>query len=321
MKPLIYYDEVQEGYWFQGLNDELADAQVLPFPSKRSGDSVLSRLLAYDRPDVILLDGDKPVLVVERTTEVPSGHNVGQRFARLVAAAQAHVPVVYFGPYMARKHGGATEGPRYMNLRLFQALRQMSTVERSPVTTINWPVDLFYEIIQDGRKDDRVKAYLEMLFSHLSEAVGGDLFPLIMNSEFEREQETERQEFIKNHVRNSEQYSSPPDSVQIGSWSKMSKLAPYGAHGLDSREVVLYDIGMNYIRADPYTGMGMLYSYLYCGGVQNRTRYLVLHMPSISFQDWRTKASGVRRRKDIDLYRIVADAILFSDHLAFKGEL
>ena len=45
-------------------------------------------VLSYDRPDIILVDGDTPILVVEETVEVPSGHNVGQRFARIAAAAQ-----------------------------------------------------------------------------------------------------------------------------------------------------------------------------------------------------------------------------------------
>ena len=124
----------------------------------------LGEVLQYDRPDVILANNDEPMLVLERTVEVPSGHNVGQRFARLAAAAEAHRPLVYFGPYVARKHGGETEGPRWMNLRLFLALNVASRVHNTAITTINWPVDANYEIVQDSSKDARVRAYLDAFF-------------------------------------------------------------------------------------------------------------------------------------------------------------
>ena len=97
MSLKIYYDSIQEGHWFKKLHPKLDSAELHPFPSKGKGDVRLAKVLAYDRPDIVLTDHDEPILVVERTVEVPSGHNVGQRFARLAAAAQMRVPCVYFG--------------------------------------------------------------------------------------------------------------------------------------------------------------------------------------------------------------------------------
>src|SRR3989344_360569 len=141
----IYYDNLQEGRWFKQLNHDFDNAKLIAINDIVSGTAV-SKVLAYDRPDIILADKEKPILVIERTIEVPTGHNVGQRFARLAAAAEAKIPLVYFGPYMARKHGGETEGPRYMNLRLFYALDVLADINSTAVTAINWPVDDNYEL-------------------------------------------------------------------------------------------------------------------------------------------------------------------------------
>ena len=82
------------------------------------------------------------------------------------------LPVVYFGPFAAYKHGGKTQGPRYMNLRLFYALEKLAEIENSTVTVLNWPVDDGYEIIQDPSiRDAHIKEYMSMYFG-LYEAGG-----------------------------------------------------------------------------------------------------------------------------------------------------
>ena len=51
--------------------------------------NIIQKLLKYDRPDIILVKEGVPKLVIEKTREVPTGHNVGQRFARLVNAVES----------------------------------------------------------------------------------------------------------------------------------------------------------------------------------------------------------------------------------------
>ena len=139
------YDEPQEASWFRDLDSRLSN-----IPMARIGDtdesSKVRRVLSYDRPDIVLIDGEQPILSIEETIEVPSGHNVGQRFARLAAASEVAVPALYFGPYVAKKHGGKTAGPRYVNLRLFKALDRMIEITGSAVITLNWPVDENFEM-------------------------------------------------------------------------------------------------------------------------------------------------------------------------------
>jgi len=311
---LIYYDSIQEGYWFQKLNQNLDSSKLRPFPPLIRQSGTLKEILAYDRPDIVLVDNNDPILVLERTIEVPSGHNVGQRFARLVAASQKRIPVVYFGPYAAYKHGGATQGPRYMNLRLFHALENMAKIEKSVITIINWPVDKNYEIIQTPNiRDAHVTEYLELFFDHYNRFGLNGIHGRISNSDFETKRHIERDNFIQSDVRNPEQYNGPPNSVEICPIDDCN-LIPYNCRdNLNCDEIVLYRIGMTYIRSDPYTGMAMLYSYLYCGGMENRNRNLILRFPNISKQMWKDRATSSRVPKDIKLYRLAADGIIFKD--------
>lgn len=315
----IYYDGYQEGQWFRGLHQELEDLPLQPFPTPPANPkSALEIVLSYDRPDIVLTDAqDNPLLVVERTIEVPSGHNVGQRFARIAQAARCGVPAIYFGPYSAYKHGGDTRGPRYMNLRLFKAIDAVMEVEKSPITTIRWPVDDDWEIIHGPEKDARMREYMVRFMDLLSQgATPAERRLALLNSEFEHAQEVERREFVESQVRHPEQYDRPPNSVQLGPASHFAELT--GA-GLGHAAITFYNIGMNYIRSDPYTGMAILYAYLYCGGMQPAARHrkLVLHMPRITSAMW-DKAAGTGARKDIRLYREVADGVLFQDAFRLK---
>jgi hypothetical protein len=306
----IYADELQEGDWFRALHPRLAGSREEEITGAVERNPRLEHVLLYDRPDIILTDDrDEPVLVIERTKEVPSGHNVGQRFARLAAAAEARVPVVYFGPYAARKHGGSTAGPRYMNLRLFAALDHVATLNRSAVTCIKWPVYSNFEIVLLPCKDDRLRAYLDLFFSAYDDRQRVDVTETIRTSEFEARQLDERRRFAST-LRRASAYDNPPNSVRIDSGREIASSIG-AAHLAGFEEVVLYKVGAREIRSDPYAGAAMLYRYLYVLGVDAR-RALVLHLPRISAEMWRTAArSG--RRKEVRLFRIAADGILFGD--------
>lgn len=309
MSWTIYFDDIQEGVWFASLHPRLKDADLMPITGAVGGNPRLGDVLQYDRPDVILAVDGEPALVLERTVEVPSGHNVGQRFARLAAAAEAHRPLVYFGPWVARKHGGETEGPRWMNLRLLHALNVASRVHNTTITTINWPVDAHYEILQDASKDQRVRDYLVAFFDAY-DAVGVDgINNMLQKSTLQAEQLAEQRSFAAT-VKNPEQYDGPPPSVRF--LSGRDAAAEFGFQELAShREMVIYNVGMRNIRSDPYTGMAMLYRYLYVLGEPERDRRLILHFPHVDDAMWDVAAAAVRR-KDIRIYRQVADGIIFS---------
>ena len=319
-KPFtILYDEPHEADWFRALHPNLRDAKEEAISAAKDWPSVL-RVLAYDRPDIILLHDETPILVIEETVEVPSGHNVGQRFARIAAAAECGVPCLYFGPYVAQKHGGDTAGPRYMNARLFRAIDAMVRKTKTAITTINWPVDEHNEVRRDRQKDQDVREYMETFFrAYQANGLPGTSAALLASAVHKR-MISERDAFVLKSIRRPEQYDGPPPSVELLSVEDFRKRFGIAAEKLPpkAKEVVLYNVGMNYIRSDPYTGMAMLYKYLYV--VEHPLRSLILRFPNITSEMWRT-AAGRGNRKDIRLFRIASDAIFFSDGLLLRSHL
>ena len=187
------------------------------------------------------------------------------------------------------------------------------------LTTIRWPVDAEYEVMQTPEKDARVRVYLDLFFGLLAD--GADMQSGLMFSEFEADQESERRKFILDEVRDADQYHGPPDSVLIGDWARQPELGNAGPPNLQPGEdVVLYKIGMNKIRSDPYTGMAMLYAYLYSGGMIPRQRKLLLWMPNVPYKRWADVAKRTPNAKHIRLYRVVADGVLFADQYLPAGE-
>ena len=315
----ILYDEPQEAEWFRNLNPKLAYAKQASITEARLWPG-MQGVLAYDRPDVVLLDGETPILVVEETVEVPSGHNVGQRFARIAAAAESGVPSLYFGPYAAKKHGGETAGPRYVNARVFLAFDEVVRATGSAVTTINWPVDEDFEVRRGSDKDADVRAYASTFLElYTGQPTLGELNAALLQSDLHRRMVSERRQFVRTSIKKPEQYDGPPDSVKV--------IAPCEFRNRFGRiegelqrftALVVYKVGMNNIRSDPYTGMAMLYRYLYV--LSHDSRSLVLWFPNISEAMWRQAAAN-ENRKDIRLFRMSADAILFSDNLLLRDNL
>lgn len=315
----LLYDEPHEAEWFRNLHPLLGDAKEEALTTARHRPA-LKKVLAYDRPDIILLDGDTPILVVEQTVEVPSGHNVGQRFARIAAAAEAGVPCLYFGPYVAKKHGGATAGPRYMNVRLFHALDALRKRTRTAVTSINWPADDRREVRRDPDKDAEVKEYIATFLDLYTRSHNlRDVNYALSRCSLQKRLLKARDEFVATSIRRRAQYNKPPRSVEILTRSVFAR-QHCDLHGLgrDIPTVVTYKIGMRRMRADPYTGTAILYRYLYTP--KPRSRMLVLWFSNIPSSMWPTKAKE-KRRKDVRLFRLAAKAILFSDQLVPKANL
>ena len=315
----ILYDALQEAEWFCSLHSDLADAKLVSINNAPDTDAVRG-VLAYDRPDIVLLDGGKPILVVEQTSEVPSGHNPGQRFARIVASAEAGVPVLYFVPYAAKKHGGETAGPRYMNVRVFRAVDALTQMTGSVVTTVNWPVDKNYEVLLGPGKDRDTREYMETFLAlHAEVQDVGALTQKVLESEIHRRMIVERDDFVRDEIRSARRYDTPPGSVRILNPSDFAlRHELTGGEFGDVDRVVVYRAGMQRMRSDPYTGMALAYRYLYV--LSEDSRVLVLWFPKIKKEVWERAKRG-RGGKSVRVYTAAADAILFADGLVFRKDL
>lgn len=291
--------------------------------AKGENPKLVDGLLEYDRPDIILTYGSRPVLSLERTEEVPTGHNVGQRFARIVRAAELKVPCVYFFPFAAQKHGKETQereaemktNQRYVNARLFDAIKRMESIHDTLVVPVSWPVDDHYELLRSGRKDDEVKAVVSTIVENaMTGGTLGDLRKSPAILEAQRRASDEREARLRSQSR----YARPPPSVDIVETRSLIE-SEDGLTGSTKktlalrRESVVYTIGMNYIRSDPYAGSLIVYDYAYARtGVSpaDRSRNLVAVMPNIETSDWQGQST---KRKDISLFTKFADVIILKD--------
>ena len=313
---LIYCDNLQEGIWFQEMDPHFDKAKIKIIPkSKEEIERLgLQSILKYDRPDIILQDNNETILVLERTVEVPSGHNVGQRYGRLLAAAEARIPAVYFGPYAAKKHGGKTSGPRWMNLRLFYALRRVSEYYNTAITTIKWPVDDKYEVLRNPEKDTRLKEYLECFFKYYGCNGKNGLTEHMLHSDFQKQQYDEQIEFAHTEIKNPKRYDFPPPSVEVIPLEEFNHRYDLDSAFGDQETVILYHVGMTKIRSDPYAGAAGLYNTLYGDGKS----VVILDFPKISRASWDSENTEGKIRV---MFKAFSDGIKFNDCFSYRNEL
>jgi hypothetical protein len=309
----IYCDNAIEANWFKNLHPSFAKIPYELIRSRGDNPELIENLIQYDRPDIIFIKGNKPLLVLEKTREVPTGHNIGQRIARLVKALENNILTIKFFPFDARKHGEHT-GICNLNIRLLYAIEKMWQIHDTPILAVNWIVDANGELIDDGSEDDKLKVilknYLESDF---------DIRCSFFN-QIRKENEIEYNKRLK--IRPS--YGKPPPSVIFS----RTKECIYGADikfkskDINSlcknEETVLYVIEMTELscrREDPYTGMQFIYDYSHCRtGVkpENKNKNLILFFPKIRKKIWLENNPDDKMRKSCNWY-LTANALFFKD--------
>ena len=58
----------------------------------------IRKILYLDCADLIIEKYNNPIICIEETKEAGPGHNVTQRFSRIMAALENQVPVIYIQP-------------------------------------------------------------------------------------------------------------------------------------------------------------------------------------------------------------------------------
>lgn len=310
----IFGDNVIEAEWFRALTPMLSEAAYRPILARGSNPPPVDDLIRYDRPDIVLTYRDKPVLVVEKTREVPTGHNVGQRLARVVRAAEAGVPVIAFFPFDARKHGDYSSLCN-LNIRLLLAFERMAEIHEVPVLAVNWYVDSFGELVDDGTEDNEMRLLVDeyLRSGHLA-----------ANGEFARVAAEMRAEY-KVRLRAFRAYGQPPGSVKIVATSTLPSARWTAGRAeeaafLGRGNSLIYRIGMKPGKArreDPYTGTQFLYDYAYCrngSDTSEKHTNLVLWFPHIRRDVFRSLNPNDATRKSSNWY-LTASAMHFEDGL------
>lgn len=313
MKMEIVADSLVEGHWFRSLHPTLKDVPITAMRARGANSKAVDELIVYDRPDIILLADGAGRLVVEKTREVPTGHNIGQRLARLVRAAELGVPVIKFFPFDAMKHGTHANVCN-LNARVLEAFQKMTDIHKVPVLAVNWPVDKYWELVDGGAEDTVVRELLaEFIVTGLQH--NGPRFRAQLNFM--------AAEYVK-RVDARPQYRKPPPSVVVHKTAKLvlpglSNAPPAVNAKLRSYlESVVYTIVMteaNARREDPYTGMQFLYDYTMCRvgpKPREKARALVLHFPQIRQAVWHSLNPNDVMRKSSNWY-LTATALVFKD--------
>lgn len=308
----VYYDAYQEARWFTDqipLLRNLLDSNLIPLTTVVNNPEI-GKMLRYDKPDIIVTQNNKVVLAFEKTTEVPTGHNVGQRFARIVCSAEERVPFIYFFPFVARKHG-AYSSTCWVNARLFDAIKNLSKFHSTPILLVDWPVDSNYELIRDGSQDCFISKVLTELFDSKFDLS----IPII--KEVYRIMEEKYNEAI---IRYPSYANLPKTAIIVKTEDYIEKVKNQTPINLPDyfsyrEKSLVYTIGMRYVRSDPYTGTQLIYDYAKCrkGPLKtDRDVNLVLYMPYITYEMW-NKAAQRPNRKDVKIYSIFSDAIQFKN--------
>lgn len=314
-KYKIYCDNKVEGFWFKGLTAHFSGATLHSIGRRGSNPSHVDDLIRYDRPDIILLAGEKPVMVVEKTREVPTGHNVGQRIARLVRAVESGVLTIKYFPFDARKHGSYTAVCN-LNIRLLEAFTAMTRIHGVPILAVNWPMDKNGELVDDGTEDDRIKAVVGDYLGTGHKNNCGEILAQqrIMEDEY------------KARLARRGAYARPPgsivmvSSISLGDYIDGTLQKEIRTRFMARPKTLLYQIGMtpeSCKRQDPYTGMQFIYDYLLCrDGADPGDKHtnLVLHFPLLTRKKWYENNPNNPSTKSCNWY-ITANGFLFKDGL------
>ncbi len=315
----IYYDSLTEADWFSSLNPafDINDNNYHIIERRGNNPPLIDKIVEYDKPDIILVHNNKPLLVIEITQEVPTGHNVGQRFARLVRAIELGIPTIYYFPFDAKKHGEYA-GICNLNIRLLEAARKMLEIHKTPLLCVNWPTDKNGEIIIDGTENDVI---IEILASYVDSCFDKNCSGIIKHLKYMQTEYSRRLT-----IRPS--YSKLPPSVTREKTSAF--ICKYGLKNVPSAFAVrpytyIYRMDMTpekCKRQDPYTGTTFIYDYIACRNGENvsdKTNNLVLHFPKLTVDIWKRKNSNDPTTKSCNWY-LTANMLLLKDGSIFIRE-
>jgi len=311
----MYYDSLTEALWFQDLHRAFEDANLQIIKPRGENPDIIERIIQYDRPDIILLKENTPILVLEKTSEVPTGHNVGQRFARLVRAVEIGIPTIYYFPFDSRKHGKYT-GICNLNIRLLDASFKMLEIHNTPMLSINWIADGNGELIVDGSENSIIK---ELLKSYINSSFDKNCYVFKKYVDY-----LKREYFRRLKIRPS--YGEMPNSVikmNTTEFMKSFSVTGFSAKFSNRKYTYLYKIGMNpesCKRQDPYTGTQFIYDYILCRNgqdVSDKINNLVLYFPNLTSGIWSKKNPNDPNSKSCNWY-LTANALLFKDKIIFN---
>lgn len=313
-KPVfnVYYDSLTEADWFSSLNPAFEIDHNNYRVIERRGNNIplVDRITEYDKPDIILVKDGNPLLVIEITQEVPTGHNVGQRFARLVRAVELGIPTIYYFPFDAKKHGEYA-GICNLKIRLLAAAKRMYEIHDTPLLCVNWPTDKSGEIVVDGTEND---VMIELLKSYVDSGFDKKCPGFLKHLSFMEEE-------YKRRLRIRPSYAKLPPSVtemRTEDLIKQFNITDAPTSFTNRKYSFVYRMDMapdKCKRQDPYTGTAFIYDYVSCRVgplVEEKKSNLVLHFPKLTVATWKAKNPNDPTTKSCNWY-LTANMFILKD--------
>ena len=248
----------------------------------------IKRILYLDAVDVIIEINKKPIFALEISQEAGSGHNVFQRFARIVAAAENNVPVAYIYPeakFVSRQSSNTHRWDR-LNPNIFTALDRVMWIHRSPALFYYYPTEFngnmreipvspkglinddIFESCPDS-SDSEMKEFFKFVNIVIAKSINNDNNLLLINDEYVKERRIWMQEQFS--LRNARINRGSPHTatMEVPTSSLLKFIKKYVSEDyeigelLSSREqTIIYQINPTEVRADPYAGVLSSLDYL-----------------------------------------------------------
>jgi len=324
----IWCDNITEGKWLKELVSSLADSPVTVLKQNLDkSPPYIQHLLRYDRPDNIVAYRKKPILIIEKTVDTPSGHRAGQRFARFVNAAEEGVASVYFVPKTRWKEGDG--GPRNIDARAVEALLKMMKIHEGVFLIVFWSVDNNYEVIRDSWAFDDLKSCVSVIIDSIRRGVPNSQ---IASLQVIQNLKQKMEEYVKNQPIHSSRRFKPISTDRLISYikSKGYRHVPEIGFLLEKKNSLLYTAGTKAtpIRSDPYAGYLTCLDYYYCRtgpSISERTMNICIEWPYAPYSIWTKKSDerinrGKRATKEIRICHHFSDLIMLKDSLVL-GEM
>lgn len=106
----------------------------------------IKQILYLDAPDIIVEVGSNPIFTIEESKEAGTGHNVFQRFSRLVASAENRIPSFYVYPEAVIVQRKSFVKWDIINPLIFLALDRLMTIFRTPALLFFYPSQYPHEL-------------------------------------------------------------------------------------------------------------------------------------------------------------------------------
>lgn len=318
----VWYGESEETARFIAKHTLLRELKPSFRQMYTSGESfaenpeLIKQILYLDRPDVIVTGGypESPIVGVEVSAEAMTGHDVFQRFGRIVAAAEHGTPFAYIFPRKKWVRRAGSERWDFCNPLIFLALLRVTRFHDVPALAFDWQADEEHGNPHRGKllcaatdadlphpESIETKRMFNFIDAAIEHYLQNRPYIEMINSPLFADRERLMWQWFHERGGNTREWSpltsceqiptkDLPNYIKTHSSVNNLKLPPH----IKARDnTLIYKSQSAQFRGDPYAGSLIALDYLGCRNgptPQHRHTNLALHFPRLSINEVVDKA-------------------------------